>query len=104
MLAATASATHGLASALLVVARMIGMLVGVSALTAIGLHRFYAVSSGQPALSEICPDDTLCDAYVDLVKHAGIEQMHAIFWGAAVAAGIAALLAVALLPRSRESQ
>jgi MFS family permease len=99
LLAATEDAVHGLASALLVVARMVGMLVGISTLTAIGLHRFYAVSAAQPPLHETCPDDTLCDAYVSALKQAGIAQMHAIFWGAAVASATAAVLALVLLSR-----
>jgi len=97
LLAATESAVHGLASALLVVARMVGMLVGISALTEIGLRRFYAVSADQPSLRQTCHSDTICDAYIDALKHAGIEQLHAIFWGAAGCAAAAAILALVLL-------
>ena len=39
---------HGVTSALLVVARMVGMLVGISALTTIGLRRYYAVQVDLP--------------------------------------------------------
>ena len=41
VLATTSSQTHGIASALVVVARMIGMLVGISVLTTWGLRRLY---------------------------------------------------------------
>jgi membrane associated rhomboid family serine protease len=102
LLAGTDDAVHGLASALLVVARMVGMLVGISALTAIGLHRFYAVSATQPSLHETCPHDNLCAAYVDALKQAGIAQMHAIFWSAAVAAAVAGALSLLLLPTRRD--
>ena len=39
---------HGVASALLIVARMVGMLLGISALTTIGLHAFYDASAAIP--------------------------------------------------------
>lgn len=41
----------GIASALLVVARMSGMLIGVAALTVFGLHRLTAIVNGMPAIS-----------------------------------------------------
>jgi MFS family permease len=97
LLAATTEAVHGIASALLVVARMVGMLVGISALTTIGLRRFYAVQADRPSIDDVCSTGRVCDAYVDALKEAGIAQMHAIFWGAAVAAVIAAVLSVSLL-------
>jgi len=104
LLAATEDAVHGLASALLVVARMVGMLVGISALTAIGLRRFYAVSASQPSLQETCHADKICDAYIDALKQAGIAQMHAIFWGAAFCAAAAAALSMMLLRGSVTSR
>lgn len=101
LLAATRDAVHGLASALLVVARMVGMLVGISALTTIGLRRFYAISARQPSLRQTCGSDTLCDAYVNALREAGIAQLHAVFWGAAICAAIAATLSAVLLRGAR---
>ena len=96
LLASTSDAVHGVTSALLVVARMVGMLVGISALTTIGLRRYYAVESGFPSPTEVCGGDkTRCAAYTRLIEQAGIEQLHAIFLGAgvcAVVAGVAAVL------------
>ena len=48
VLASTDDDVHGLASALVVVARMVGMLVGISALTTIGLRRYYAEQADLP--------------------------------------------------------
>ncbi|WP_278259552.1 TetR family transcriptional regulator [Nocardioides convexus] len=50
ILASTDDEAHGLASALVVVARMVGMLVGISALTTIGLRRLYAAQADDPSL------------------------------------------------------
>jgi MFS family permease len=98
LLAATAPAVHGVASALVVVARMVGMLVGISALTTIGLTRFYAVEASIPPPTRLCPDHpTDCRRYVDLLRDAGLTQLHTVFAGAAMCALVAAVLAVVLL-------
>jgi MFS family permease len=98
LLAATAPAVHGVSSALVVVARMVGMLVGISALTTIGLTRFYAVEESVPPPTRLCPRDPAdCDRYVDLLREAGLTQLHTVFAGAAVCALVAAVLAVLLL-------
>lgn len=98
LLASTRSAVHGLASALLVVARMVGMLVGISALTAIGLRRFYDVSGGIPSTEVLCPESpTDCDVYEDRLRDAGLAQLEAVFIGAAVCAVLAAVAAVLTL-------
>ncbi|KQV76334.1 MFS transporter [Aeromicrobium sp. Root344] len=95
LLAHTADAVHGVASALLIVARMVGMLLGISALTTIGLRAFYRASDSIPPAAELCRGKaTLCQAYKDAVRDAGITQLHAVFIGAAVCALTAALLAL----------
>lgn len=94
LLASTSAEVHGVASALLVVGRMIGMLVGISALTTIGLRRYYAVEGTFPSLQKLCGGPQVCKAYDDLVQQAGIEQLHAIFVGAVVCAVVAGLLAL----------
>jgi len=96
LLACTDAAVHGVTSALLVVSRMVGMLVGISALTTIGLRRYYAVSEDFPSPSEVCGGKTRCDAYSDLLQGAGVSQLHAIFVGASLCAVAAGVLAVLL--------
>jgi hypothetical protein len=75
---------------------MVGMLVGISALTTIGLRRYYSVSSDFPSPSEVCGGRTRCDAYQDLLQSAGVEQLQTIFVGAAVCALVAGVLAAVL--------
>lgn len=85
ILASTDDDSHGLASALVVVARMVGMLVGISALTTIGLRRLYAAQEADPDLS---------------ILELGIVQEHAVFVGAAFAAFAAGVLALFLFARA----
>jgi MFS family permease len=100
MLGATPADSHGLVSALVVVARMVGMLVGVSALTAIGLRRYYAIADGIKSPNELCPASPAnCRPFVDALRDAAVSQVHAIFAGAAICAFLAAVLSVLLLGR-----
>ncbi|HPB73390.1 MAG TPA: isocitrate/isopropylmalate family dehydrogenase, partial [Phycicoccus sp.] len=80
-----AEAAHGTVSALVVVARMVGMVVGLALLTAVGLHAYYAAVAA-------LPDPTDTRALVD----AGLVQVHWVFRGAALAAGLGAVVALLL--------
>lgn len=95
----TAPDIHGLASALLVVARMVGMLIGISALTTIGLRAFHRAAGRVPSVEELCGESSACPAYTGALRDAGIVQLQAVFTGAAIAAFIAAALALILLRR-----
>lgn len=96
VLATTDDDVHGLASALVVVARMVGMLVGISALTSLGLRAFYRERDGLPLVGEVCGDEGTCKEYNALLLDAALTQEQVVFAGAAVCALVAALLAVAL--------
>jgi MFS family permease len=104
VLASTDSGVHGLASAGVVVSRMVGMLVGISALTTIGLRRYYTETRHIPSPLQVCGGTTTrCDAFDNLLRDAGIVQEHTVFTGAAVCAVVAAVLALVLF-RGAETQ
>jgi MFS family permease len=103
LLAATADAVHGVASALLVVARMVGMLIGISALTTIGLRRYYSVQVDLPTPSEVCDGAPRCAEYTTLLKEAGLAQLQTVFVGAAACALAAGALALVTFRTSRTS-
>jgi MFS family permease len=88
---------HGVASGMLIVSRMVGMLVGISALTTVGLRAFYQASAAIPPIQELCGAPVACSSYRDAIRDAGIAQLHAVFVGAAVCAALAAILALVLL-------
>jgi MFS family permease len=103
LLAATEDAVHGVSSALLVVARMVGMLVGISALTTVGLRRYYSVQIDLPAPADVCAGGTQCAEYTLMLKEAGLAQLQTVFVGAAVCAVVAGLVALVAF-RSAQTQ
>ncbi|MGY1806288.1 MFS transporter [Blastococcus sp. SYSU D00669] len=102
LLAVTGPAVHGSASALAVVARTVGMLVGLSLLTAVALRRFTAEVAAIGSPVELCPRTPAdCPAYDAATDAAVLTQLHTVFAGAAIAAGLAAVAALLLLRGSR---
>src|SRR3954469_11902049 len=98
LLGVTGAAVHGSASALAVVARTVGMLVGLSLLTAVALRRFTAAVNAIGTPFELCPRSPAdCPAYDRATEAAVLTQLHTVFAGAAVAAALAAGAALVLL-------
>jgi MFS family permease len=98
ILGAVKPTSHALAGALAVVARTVGMLAGLSALTAIGLHRFYEAQARIGSPVTLCPaHPTSCPAYDRASTSALLTELHTIFAGAAICAAVAGILALLLL-------
>jgi len=86
---------HGLASSLVVLARVMGMLVGLSALTAFGLFRFRQIL-GTPQLTE--PDLRARLEHLDrLVAAAFLQEYREIFIIAAILCTLAAVVVFATI-------
>lgn len=101
LLASTHGDVHGVASALLLVSRTVGKLVGISALTTIGLRVYYRKQADLPAPQDVCPGgQSRCDEFAHLLRVNGLVELHTIFLGAAVCCVIAGLVAVLVFRRA----
>jgi predicted MFS family arabinose efflux permease len=104
LLGVTGADVHGSASALAVVARTVGMLCGLSLLTAVALRRFTAAIDAIGTPFRLCPDTPAdCPRYDAATNAAVLTQLHTVFAGAAMAAGLAAIAAIVLLRQVRTS-
>jgi MFS family permease len=95
---------HGLGASLIVVARTLGMLVGLAALTGIGLRRFYEDVNRIGSPVHLCPAHPAhCPVYTHAVSRALLSELHVIFAGAAGCALVAAFFCLVTLARSPQA-
>ncbi|MES9603825.1 MFS transporter [Actinomadura sp. NPDC000929] len=99
VLAFVPAARHGVASAAVVVARMMGMLLGISALTAWGFHRFHALTADlKPPLPFLMSKGEFAKqmkVYEAALQDALRTEYREIFWITAGMCLLGALLALA---------
>lgn len=94
------AAQHGVASAAVVVARMMGMLLGISALSAWGLYRFQSLTRhlAMPLTFGLPEDEAKrqIDAYTAAVQDALRTEYHEIFLITAALCALGAVVALAV--------
>ena len=114
VLRVVSAAQHGVASASVVVARTMGMLIGFAALTAWGLHRFHELTVGlvpplppfgaaaTPVAVEIYNRDYA--VYQGKLKTALLTEYHEIFLATGVLCVVAAVISLAITPRQSSTR
>jgi MFS family permease len=101
VLRAVPSAQHGIASAALVVARMMGMLVGVSALAAWGLHKFQVLTANLnspfPGNYKTQTEFNAAEAVYEKALFKALQQEYkSIFFATAIICLVGAVIGLAL--------
>jgi MFS family permease len=92
----TSAGEHGLASSFVILARTLGMVVGLSSLTAFGLARFQAIFSAQRC-SSLAVGGSLQDrlnAFENCAREAVAQEYREIFLAAAMICAVATLVVV----------
>ncbi|GLZ10962.1 major facilitator superfamily protein [Actinomadura sp. NBRC 104425] len=101
------AARYGIASAAVVVARMMGMLLGIAALSAWGFHRFHSLTAGLqmplPFLMSRQEFARRLAEYQEAVRDALRTEYQEIFWITAVLCLVGAVLALAVRDGARAS-
>jgi multidrug resistance protein len=105
VLRAVPPAQHGIGSAALVVARMMGMLIGVAALAAWGLHKFQQLTAhlNTPLPINISAAQFAAEeaAYEKALFHALQQEYRSIFFATAIVCAVGAVIGLALEGRHR---
>ncbi|PRC49673.1 MFS transporter, partial [Mycobacterium sp. ITM-2017-0098] len=100
------AAQHGIASASVVVARMIGMLIGIAALSAWGLYRF-SQHMASPSTGQDCPSgNSLTERFAAeacRVREAYVLQYGEIFTITAIVCVVGAVLGLLIAGRSEHA-
>jgi multidrug resistance protein len=101
------AAQHGIASAALVVARMMGMLIGVAALAAWGLHKFQQLTAHlntplpiNKSAAQFAAEEAV---YEKALFHALQQEYRSIFFATAIVCAVGAVIGLALDGRSPRS-
>ncbi len=107
VLRAVPAAQHGIASAALVVARMMGMLIGVAALAAWGLHKFQQLTANlntplpiNKTAAQFAAEEA---AYEKALFHALQQEYRSIFFATAIVCALGAVIGLALDGRRHRS-
>lgn len=98
----TRGSEHGLASSLVVLSRTVGMVLVLASLTSVGLARLQTIILERHCNSLTPGGGSLKDqvtAYENCLRGALLQEYREIFWIAAALCGLAALIALATLPR-----
>ena len=107
VLRAVPAAQHGIASAALVVARMMGMLIGVAALAAWGLHKFQQLTANlttplpiNKTAAQFAAEEAV---YEKALFHALQQEYRSIFLATATVCAVGAVIGLALDGRNADS-
>jgi EmrB/QacA subfamily drug resistance transporter len=93
---------RGVAAALVIILRLVGMTIGVSAMTTFGLRRFQVISAA--ILAVMPPDSGGLERLVEVSVQATTRVVHEAFWLGAAGCGLAFVVAIWLKGQQRPDE
>ncbi len=93
---------RGMAAALVIVLRLIGMTVGVSAMTTYGVRRFRAISTSLLAAADSGSVASSLEQMLEIGSQATVQIVNEAFWVGAAACGLATVGAIWLAGKASE--